>query len=351
MGRGIRLLVALVAGAFVALVGLGVAGALRDDERGVDPSRTVDEQWNLALVGAPDVWDRTTGDGVLVAVVDTGVDSRHPDLRGRLAGSVSCLGAAGDPGACGPGGATDDDGHGTHVAGIVLATADNRRGIAGVAPDARLLSVRALEADTCARRPCGATGRAEDVAAGIRWAVDAGAQVVNLSLGAVAGGGTDELEAAIDEAWAADVAVVVAGPNLAAEPGLPASSPAVVVTAVTAGSALAPYAAGVGPARVGLAAPGGEARAPTGDGCDGDRAVESILPVPGGAADARGCLVGTSMAAPHVSGAIALLVAAGRTVPDAVAAIVATADDRGQPGPDQLYGAGVLDIPAALAAP
>jgi subtilisin family serine protease len=339
--------IAAVAGIFVALAVLGVTGALGDDDAGPDPARQPDEQWNLALVGAPDAWPTTTGEGVVVAVVDSGVDGGHPDLRDRLAGAIDCVGADGDPARCRPGGDTDDDGHGTHVAGIAVARADNGRGVAGVAPGARLLSVRALVPDRCDRRPCGATGRAGDVAAGVRWAVAEGADVVNLSLGAAVEG-SDDLLAAIAEADDAGVAVVVAGPSGTAERADVAVSAAVVVTAVDHERRLAPYARGTGPDTIGLSAPGGDERAPGGDGCDGDHAVRSDLPVPGGETDASGCLVGTSMAAPHVSGAIALLVATGLSPREAVERLVATATDLGDEGPDELFGAGLLDIPAAL---
>ncbi|HMJ78013.1 MAG TPA: S8 family serine peptidase [Iamia sp.] len=341
-----NLVVALVAGVFVALAVLGVTGGLGRDDQGPDPARQPDEQWNLALVGAPEAWTTTTGEGVVIAVVDSGVDSRHPDLRDRLVGSIDCVGADGDPDRCRPGGDTDTDGHGTHVAGIAVADADNGRGVAGVAPDARLLSVRALVPVRCERRPCGATGQAGDVAAGVRWAVAEGADVVNLSLGAAADG-SDELVAAIDEADAAGVAVVAAGPSgRAGDDVIP--SPAVIVTAVDQGRTLAPYARGTGSATTALAAPGGDERAPTDDGCDGDHAVRSDLPVPGGETDATGCLVGTSMAAPHVSGAIALLVASGLSPREAIERLVATATDLGARGPDDRYGAGLIDIPAAL---
>jgi subtilisin family serine protease len=339
---------ALVAGAFVALVVLGVAGGLGRDDEGPDPARQPDEQWNLAMVGAPDAWATTTGEGVVVAVIDSGVDSRHPDLRDRLAGAVDCVGADGDADRCRAGGDTDTDGHGTHVAGIALARADNGRGVAGVAPDATLLSVRALVPDRCDRRPCGATGRAGDVAAGIRWAVAEGADVVNLSLGAAADGAEDLL-AAIDEADRAGVAVVAAGASGAGATETLVAGPAVVVTAVDDQRRLASYAAGTGDDVIGLAAPGGDARADDGDGCDGDHAVRSDLPVPGGESDATGCLVGTSMAAPHVSGAVALLVATGLSPREAVERLVATAVDLGTRGPDDRYGAGLIDIPAALA--
>jgi subtilisin family serine protease len=344
--RRFSLVLALVAGAFVALAVLGVAGRLGRDDEGPDPARQPDEQWNLALVGAPAAWPTTTGEGVVIAVIDSGVDSRHPDLRDRLVGSIDCVGADGDPDRCRAGGDTDTDGHGTHVAGIAVAAADNGRGVAGVAPDARLLSVRALVPVLCERRPCGATGQAGDVAAGVRWAVAAGADVVNLSLGAAAAG-SDDLVAAIDEADAAGVAVVAAGPSGAAGDDVVPRS-AVIVTAVDRQRTLAPYARGTGTSSTALAAPGGDERGATDDGCDGDHAVRSDLPVPGGETDASGCLVGTSMAAPHVSGAIALLVATGLSPREAVERLVATASDLGATGPDDRYGAGLVDIAAAL---
>lgn len=339
-------IVALVAGAFVALAVLGVGGLLGRDDEGRDPARQPDEQWNLALVGAPEAWATTTGEGAVIAIVDSGVDGDHPDLRDRLVGSIDCLGADGDPGRCRPGGDTDRDGHGTHVAGIAVARADNGRGVAGVAPGADLLSVQALAPDRCDRRPCGATGQAGDVAAGVRWAVAEGADVVNLSLGAAAEG-SEELVAAIEEADDAGVAVVVAGAS-GRDDDVEVPSSAVVVTAVDHERRLAPYAAGTGQGATGLSAPGGARRSPTGDGCDGDDAVRSDLPVPAGETDATGCLVGTSMAAPHVSGAIALLVASGLSPREAVERLAATAVELGEEGPDARFGAGLISIPAAL---
>src|SRR5690606_37582017 len=100
----------------------------------------------------------------------------HEDLRGQIVGSVSCIGAAGDPDRC-SGSAQDDNGHGTHVAGIAAAASGNGRGIAGVAPGARLLAVRVL-ANECTSSGCTASGSASDVVAGIRWAVRQGADVI-----------------------------------------------------------------------------------------------------------------------------------------------------------------------------
>ncbi len=334
---------ALVAGAFLALAALAATGALSRQGEGTDPARLTGDQWNLDLVGAPEAWPTTEGDGVVVAVVDSGVDTRHPDLRGRVVGSVDCVGAAGDADACRPGGDTDRDGHGTHVAGIVAASADDGTGVAGVAPEVDLLSVRALEATSCDRRPCGASGRGADVAAGIRWAVARGATVVNLSVGITdVDAGTDLVDA-IDEAWAAGAVVVVAGGNGARRTDL-GDAPAVVVSAVTAEGELAPYSTGVGPARWALSAPGGRERAPGGDGCHDDDAVLSTLPVPGGEGAAYGCLAGTSMAAPHVAGAAALLLATGLEPPAVVDRLLATAT----PVDGAVAGPPLLDVDAAV---
>src|SRR5256714_5517120 len=132
------------------------------------------KQWSLAKIGAPEAWAHTTGRGVRVGIVDTGVDLTHEDLAGRVVEGTSCVGAAGDQAKC-TGSPQDDQGHGTHVAGIIAANKDNNIGIAGVAPDAQLVVAKALNA--------AGEGNEDDINAGIKWVVDHGAKVVNLSLG------------------------------------------------------------------------------------------------------------------------------------------------------------------------
>ena len=117
-------------------------------------------EWGLAAMGAPAAWAVADGRGTTVGVVDTGVDAAHPDLAGQL-----------DP----RGAATDPNGHGTHVAGVVAAATSNGIGVAGVAPGARVLALQALGADGSG--PMSAVADAEDRAA------DLGARVINLSLG------------------------------------------------------------------------------------------------------------------------------------------------------------------------
>ena len=92
-------------------------------------------QWNLGRIGAERAWSATTGVGVRIGVVDTGVDLNHEDLAGKVVAHTACLGTGGNPALC-TGSAQDEHGHGTHVSGIAAAHRDNQRGIAGVAPDA-----------------------------------------------------------------------------------------------------------------------------------------------------------------------------------------------------------------------
>lgn len=158
------------------------------------------EQWALAKIGAPCAWQRTTGNAaVTVAVLDTGVDLNHPDLVGRLRGDgYDFVNDDADP--------SDDVGHGTHVSGIVAATLNNAEGISGLAPNVQILPVRVLGVNG---------GSDQEIAAGIRYAVEQGAQVINLSLGApfLVINVSPESNRAIREAEEAGVLVVVAAGN------------------------------------------------------------------------------------------------------------------------------------------
>src|SRR5206468_10893850 len=117
----------------------------------------------------------STGAGVRMGVVDSGVDLAHEDLAGKVVANAGCIGSTGDPARCKTGGGQDDNGHGTHVSGIAAAVTGNGKGIAGVAPDAQLVVAKVLSSQ--------GTGQGSDVIGGIKWGVDHGAKVVNLSLG------------------------------------------------------------------------------------------------------------------------------------------------------------------------
>lgn len=351
MRRIVRLLAGLV------VVGLAVLGASLPAGAGGsmpdDPVFQQGLQWSLQRIGAPGAWARGTGEGVTIAVVDSGVDLGHEDLEPQLAGHVSCIGAAGSAKAC-EGSGQDDDGHGTHVAGIALAATGNGRGIAGVAPDARLLAVRVLAHD-CSGDECTATGSADDVAAGVRWAVDHGADVINLSLG----GGTIQgvlgcaFCDAVEYAWARGAIPVIAAGNDSALPSGFSDEHAVVVTATTRADSRASYSnASSGllrAARWPVSAPGGEAETDPGDCATGGtpKGVLSTYWV-SGQRDAYACQAGTSMAAPHVSGALAVLLSRGLAPQAAVERLLATAQDLGPPGRDDQFGFGRIDLGRAV---
>ena len=279
------------------------------------------KQWSLAKIGAPEAWSHSTGQGVRVGIVDTGVDLTHEDLAGRVVESISCVGAAGDPAKCN-GSAQDDQGHGTHVAGIIAANKDNGIGIAGVAPDAQLVVAKALNA--------AGAGTEEDINAGIKWVVDHGAKVVNLSLGdpnfvftSLLG---TSMREGIEYAWShGAVPVVASGNSDLFGLGIGSSNygdlNALVVGATGPDDKVSEYSSPIGSAKWGILAPGG-----AGDG-NKDHDIWSTF-WQKGKTNSYAALAGTSMATPHVVGAVALLLAEGLTQQQAVERLLSTADNK-----------------------
>lgn len=282
-----------------------------------DPFRS--QQWAMDWLGIEPIWEVSVGADIDVAVVDTGVDGSHPDLVGRVAPGASFLGTGGT--AQVGGGATDPNGHGTHVAGIAAAGAQNGAGIAGVAPLARILPVRVLDST--------GSGSSSAVAAGITWAVDNGAEVINLSLG---GSYSAAIATAADYAESRGVVVVAAAGNTGAPNSVmyPAALPKVIaVGSHDSIGSLSPFSS-QGP-EVDVAAPGSN--------------VVSTYP----GAQWR-FMQGTSMATPHVAGTVALMLGVDRTrSPEQIRALIrSTAVDAGAPGFDDGFGWGRLDTAAAL---
>lgn len=304
-------------------------------------------QWNLDRIGAEAAWETATGEGTTIAVVDSGVALDHEDLAAKLVEGVACEGTGGDPDRC-AGSPADDDGHGTHVAGVAAAATGNRLGIAGVAPGARLMPIKVLfrACDTCQ-----STGEADDVAAAVRWAAEHGADVINLSLGsttsAVFGPGFAE---AVRDAWALGAIPVVAAGNDYVLTADLAGAPAVVVSATDRDDGAPGYSNGVGSASWAIAAPGGDGSdTPASCSQQGEpRGILSTFWSPTDGTGAYACLSGTSMAAPHVSGALAVLRSAGLSPEAAVQRLLDTATDLGDPGTDPLFGAGRVDLAAAV---
>ena len=288
-----------------------------------------DEQWSLSQIHAPDAWRTATGAGVTVGIVDTGVDANHPDLRGKIVATANCVG-----GPCRDGGAPDGHGHGTLVAGIAAATTGNRRGVAGVAPDARLVVAKAVDDE--------GRGSVEDINNAVRWAVDRGARVVNLSLGdpnflVVSLLGTP-LRPGIEYAWSRGAVAVLASGNenlglLDLGSANYGTLDALIVGATDRSGAVASYSSPIGNAKWGVVAPGGSGGGPGQD---------VLSTFPGGRYAWVG---GTSMAAPHVSGALALLLSRGLSPSAAVQRLLGTVNRSVRCGAGCQ---GLLDVGAAV---
>ena len=281
-----------------------------------DPGRA--SQWGLDAVGAPLAWGVTRGAGVVVAVVDTGI-APAPDLAGRLLAGWNVVAGTAD--------ATDDNGHGTHVSGTIAENAENGLAEAGLAPEVSLLPVKVLDAS--------GSGSDSDVAAGIVWATDHAARVINLSLGGP--GSSRVLSDAVSYATAHGVLVVAAAGNESGPVGYPARIAGVLgVGAVDSTLARASFSN-------------------TGTGLDivapGVGIVQQTLGSSAGTfADAT--LSGTSMATPFVSAAAALVLAVRpASTPAAVArTLERTAQDLGGAGRDADTGYGLVRADAAVGA-
>ena len=341
-------------------VGL-VAGAGSASAASNDPLRS--DLWGLDQVKAEQAWSSTTGEGATVAVVDTGVDLGHPDLEGRLVPGATFTCDEGHEGSCGNGDwkgidgeGQESDAHGTHVAGTIAATANNNIGVAGVAPDAKVMPIKVLE---------DGSGQTEDIAAGIRYAADNGADVINLSLGGLPGtqifsilGLDTTTKDAIQYARDKGALTVAAAGNtstlLCNDPAF--SSDSICVGATDENAAKSYFSELPVTFRgKGVAGPGGSGRL-LGGPCTED----IISTVPRGTGDDEcgssdyAAFAGTSMATPHVAGVAALLFAEGRSVENVEEAILSTARNplwgtRG--GFSAFYGRGIVDAEAAIAHP
>jgi subtilisin family serine protease len=270
-------------------------------------------QYGLISIRAPQGWDLSIGSAsVTIAIVDTGVDLMHPDLTGKIVPGFDFVNNDSI--------AQDDNGHGSHVAGIAAANSNNSTGVAGVSWGARIMPVKVLNAS--------GNGTYVNVAQGIDWATDHGAQIVNLSLGG--SNPASVLEDAVNYAYQKGVTLVASSGNTGATAVFyPAHYPHVIaVGAVDNLNNHAPYS-NSGP-ELNLVAPG--------------TSIYSTL------IGAYGLKTGTSMSAPFVSGLAAILRGLpGGVSPDIIAwQMESSALDLGAPGRDTLYGFGLIQMDRAI---
>jgi len=274
--------------------------------------------WNIDRVDAEISWGISTGDPVKVGVIDTGIDLKHPDLRANIKGGYNAINPLKSP--------NDDNGHGTHVAGIIAAL-NNTIGVVGVGPNIDLYAIKVLNA--------AGTGYLSDVIEGLDWAVTNGMQVVNMSLGTSQD--VESFHNAIVNAYNAGVVIVAAAGNSGGAVSFPAAYPEVIAVSATDDTNQIASWSSRGP-EVYLAAPG----------------VNIYSTYKG---QSYATLSGTSMAAPHVTGAAALIIDTKKcdlnldgvcTPAEVQQRLEQTAIDLGDPGKDNLYGSGLVNVYNAL---
>jgi len=310
----------------------GKAGDSGEDTGSFPNDACYKYQWHLRQIGMPAAWKQGNGKGAVVAVIDTGV-TKVGDLADTkfVAGYNFVTNNANS---------ADDHGHGTHVAGTIAESTNNKLGVAGVAYGASIMPLKVLSAQ--------GSGSMGGISQAIRWAADHGANVINMSLG----GGRSMAPMAKAIKYAHDKGVVVvaaAGNDGHGRVSYPARYPGVIAVAATQQDEATTFYSNWGP-EVDLAAPGGNTRG----NAQGGVLQHTIVPGDIKRTDYL-WFMGTSMAAPHVAGVAALVVGAGVKKPDAVEEILlATArkpagrDAAAGARIDDHYGAGIVDAAAAL---
>jgi len=297
------------------------------------------QQYWLDEYGIRDAWKQSTGKGVRIAVIDTGVDGAHQDLEGAVVGGTDVSGGGAADGQQGLGAEPE---HGTLVASVAAgrghvpeggkddAAPGGPAGIVGVAPDAEILAVSTwLGNETPEVRSVD-----EQIPDAVRWAVDNGADIINMSVGSSSTSWPESWDEAFVYAEENDVLVVASAGNRGSglvQVGAPATIPGVLTVGGVGRSGEASWESSSQGISIAVAGP----------------SEDMVGAVPG---DRYATWAGTSASAPVVAGAAALIKAKWPDMSSAQVAnrLVATARDTGEPGKDPLYGYGVLDVEAAL---
>ncbi len=300
-------------------------------------------QWHFKQINAESAWARSSGKGVTVAVIDTGVawkdnSSRGfkmaPDLKGTpMANGYDFVDDDKDP--------FDEHGHGTHVAGTIAQTTNNKYGVAGLAHSASIMPIRVLNKN--------GFGSVSDIADGIRYSADNGAKVINMSLGGPLPSLT--MRSAIRYAHSKGVTIVAAAGNSGRRMrSYPAAYKHVIAVAATQYDKKTTFYSQWGEF-VDIAAPGGNTRVDQNNDGRPDGVMQQTLKRGSTSEHDFSLYMGTSMACPHVAGAAAMIIGEGTTNPDKVEKILkdtANTEMKGKVGEySERYGAGILDVDAA----
>ena len=299
-------------------------------------------QWHLDQIKVEGAWAITRGQGVVVAVIDTGVaydqdaSRRLTPVRDlaqtRLVAGYDFVSDDATP--------LDEHGHGTHVAGTIAQSTNNAYGVAGVAPQASIMPIRVLDGS--------GRGNTADIAESIRWAADNGAQIINMSLGGPLP--SRIMNDAVQYAVSKGVTVIAAAGNSSSRlPSYPAAYHGVVSVASTQFDRTTAFYSNYGNT-IDIAAPGGNTRVDQ----NGDGRPDGVLQETLAHGDITrhdfSLYMGTSMASPHAAGVAALLYSRGVTRPDRIEAVLENSASREVPQFDrQRYGAGIMDASRALA--
>lgn len=278
------------------------------------------EQYSLDRMRVRDAWGLSTGASNLIAVLDTGVQFDHRDLAGRLVAGHDFVSDDGD--------ASDDNGHGTWVSGIIAANANDGYGIAGISWSDRILPVKIMNAQ--------GTGSTSDLTAGIIYAADRGANIINMSVGGFPH--SQYVQDAVDYAWSKGAVLIgAAGNNRREETFYPASFNNVVSVSATQSDDEFANWSSYGP-KVDVSAPGASILTTNCTSC------------PNGSWGDHTKISGTSFATPNVAGVVALIRARypSYTPSQVVHRLLTTVDDLGYAGWDNRYGLGRVNAHRAV---